>query len=85
MELEQYINVVRGRYNELTDEEQTIVEDAADSPIGDVMRKLFGPEMSSVFGEEEQEQPMSQPQPMADQMQSPPPMGDQMQGAGLDT
>jgi hypothetical protein len=84
MELEQYINVVRGRYNELTDEEQTIVEDAADSPIGDVMRKLFGPEMSSVFGEEEQEKPMTESQPMANQMR-PPPMGDQMQGAGLGT
>jgi len=85
MELEQYINVVRGRYNELTDEELTLLEDASESPMGDVIRKLFGPEMSSLFGEEEQEQPISHPQPMANQMQSPPPMGDQMQGAGLST
>jgi len=83
MELEEYMNVVRGRYNELTDEEKTIAEDASESPIGDVIRKLFGPEMSSLFGDQDEQQPMEQP--MADQMQTPPPMNDQMQSAGLGT
>lgn len=84
MELEEYMNVVRGRYNELTDEEKTIAEDAADSPVGDVINKLFGPEMSSIVFDD---QPMEQPteQPMADQMQTPPPMNDQMESAGLGT
>jgi len=84
MELEEYMNVVRGRYNELTDEEKTIAEDAADSAIGDVILKLFGPEMGGiVLGDEGMEQPTEQP--MADQMQTPPPMNDQMQSAGLGT
>ena len=84
MELEEYMNVVRGRYNELTDDEKTIVEDAADSAIGDVISKLFGPEMSSiVFDDQSVEQPTEQP--MADQMQTPPPMNDQMESAGLGT
>ena len=84
MDVQELKNVIRGRFAELSDQEKTIVSDAADSPIGDVMRKLFGPEMSSVFGEEEQEKPMTESQPMANQMR-PPPMGDQMQGAGLGT
>ena len=41
MDLEEYKNVIRGRFNELSDEEKTIASDAADSPVGDVIRKLF--------------------------------------------
>ena len=53
MDLEEYKNVIRGRFNELSDEEKT-VSDAADSPVGDVIRKLFGPETSGLFAQNEQ-------------------------------
>lgn len=79
MDLEEYKNVIRGRFNELSDEEKTIASDAADSPVGDVIRKLFGPEMSGLFGAERTDQPtQDMPTEMAQQ-----PMGDQMQRAGL--
>ena len=41
MDVQELKNVIRGRFAELSDQEKTIVSDAADSPVGDVMRKLF--------------------------------------------
>ena len=80
--LEEYKNVIRGRFNDLSDEEKTIASDAADSPVGDVIRKLFGPEMSGLFGAERTDQPaQGMPTEMAQAKSQP--MGDQMQRAGL--
>ena len=71
--VEEYKKVVGQRYAALSDEEKTIAESAADSPVGDVLRKLFGPEMSGIMSAEPTQpaaQPMaSQPQPMTEQMQ----------------
>ena len=49
MELDEYKNVVRERYMALTDEEKTIAESITDSPVGDVLGKLFGPEMGDIL------------------------------------
>ena len=62
--LEEYKNVLRGRFNELSDEEKTIASDAADSPVGDVLTKVLGPELSDMSSDESMQQPTSVPEQM---------------------
>ena len=60
MELDEYKNVVSERYMALSDEEKTILESIPDSPVGDVLGKLFGPEMADVIGDTPEEVPLDE-------------------------
>ena len=60
MELDEYKNVVRQRYMELSDEEKTIVDDTANTPVGDILGKLFGPEMAEILADTPEEVPLDE-------------------------
>lgn len=60
MELDEYKNIVRERYMALTDEEKTIADSVSDSPVGDVLGKLFGPEMGDILMDDSEEAPLDE-------------------------
>ena len=71
MQLEEYKNVMRTRYDALPDEEKTLIGELSQMPVGDVLYKVLGPELTGVAsGQEEtpQEQP-PQEQPPQEQTQ----------------
>jgi len=60
--LDEYKQVVYDRYTNLSEEERGIIDTVSDTPVGEVLTKLFGPEMGEVFAEDTgmQEEPMDE-------------------------
>lgn len=60
--LEEYKKVVYNRYTSLDEEERDLIDTLGDTEIGNVLTKLFGPEMAEVFSgtDETQEEPVDQ-------------------------
>ena len=50
--LDEYKQVVYDRYTNLNEDERGLIDTLADSPVGEVLTKLFGPEMGDVFAED---------------------------------
>lgn len=48
MELKEYIELVRQRYQSLSDEEKVALETIGATPAADALAKMFGPEMSDI-------------------------------------
>lgn len=69
--IQDYKQIVAGRFMDLTEDEKVILGSLPGTPVGDALGKLFGPEMGDIMGAEPQE-----PQPEV-------PMQQQMQRAGL--
>lgn len=66
MQLEEYKVVMRSRFNALDDEEKMALGKLGETPVGDLLFKVLGPELtSSMAGQEpqQQEQPQEQIQP----------------------
>jgi len=60
--LDEYKQVVYDRYTNLNEDERGLIDTLAESPVGEVLTKLFGPEMGGVFAEDTdmQEEPMDE-------------------------
>jgi len=55
MDISELKGRVLQRFQELTDDEQMIAQTLKDSPVGEVILKLIGPELRQVFSEPEDE------------------------------
>ena len=55
MDITELRGTVLKRFQELTDTEQTIVETMGDHPIGEIILKVIGPELTEIFSEPEGE------------------------------
>lgn len=82
MDISELKGRVLQRFQELTDDEQMIAQTLKDSPVGEVILKLIGPELRQVFSEPEDETERM----LADRTVGEPPMdegqGDTMYSAG---
>jgi len=74
MELQEYKQLVQERYTSLPEDEKAIMNSIAGTPVGDVLDKVFGPEMNDLSVDE----PMEEPSPMPQNTEQ-----DQMQNMGL--
>ena len=50
--LDEYKQVVYDRYTNLSEDERGLIDTVSDTPVGEVLTKLFGPEMGEVFAED---------------------------------
>jgi hypothetical protein len=74
MELQEYKQLVQERYTSLPEDEKVIMNSIAGTPVGDVLDKVFGPEMNDLSVDE----PIEEPSPMPQNTEQ-----DQMQNMGL--
>lgn len=66
MQLEEYKVAMRSRFNALEDEEKMALGKLGETPVGDLLFKVLGPELTGSMGGQEpqqQEQPQEQIQP----------------------
>ena len=55
MDMTELRGTVLKRFQELTDTEQAVVETMGDHPIGEIILKVIGPELTEIFSEPEGE------------------------------
>lgn len=55
MDMTELRGTVLKRFQELTDIEQSVVETMGDHPIGEIILKVIGPELTEIFSEPEDE------------------------------
>lgn len=66
MQLEEYKVVLRSRFDALQDEEKRMIGELGTMPVGEVLFKVLGPELTGQMAGQEpqqQEQPQEQIQP----------------------
>ena len=72
MELREYKQLVQERYMSLPEDEKVIMDSISGTPVGNVLDKVFGPEMADLS--------VDNTQPMPEKNEK-----EQMQGMGLTT
>jgi len=75
MELKEYKQLVQERYMSLPEDEKVIMDSIAGTPVGDVLDKVFGPEMNDLGTNT---QPIEETSPMPERTEQ-----EQMKSMGL--
>lgn len=63
MQLEEYKVAMRSRFNSLNDEEKMALGKLGETPVGDLLFKVLGPELTSSMGAPQEQPPQEQIQP----------------------
>jgi len=64
MEIQEYKQVITQRVMSLSEEEKAIMDSIPGTPVGDVLTKVLGPELSDMSSDESMQQPTSVPEQM---------------------
>lgn len=63
MQLEEYKVVMRSRFNSLSDEEKLALGKLGETPVGDLLFKVLGPELTGSTGSPQEQPPQEEIQP----------------------